>query len=676
MNRLVAMLGRWHDDFRRTNYRYMVVVSLIIGLGGGLCAVGFRKLIEVLQLVAWWQNHGLVEHIRSLPWYWTIGVPSIGGLIVGFVTYYTAREAKGHGVPEVMEAVALRSSRIRPRIVIAKMFASAVSIASGGSVGREGPIVQIGSALGSAIGQWLQVNERRLRTMVGCGAAAGIAATFNAPVAGALFSLEIILGEFTVSRFSPIVISSVSATVVAQYFLGDVPAFEVPAYSMASPLELIAYTALGLIAGLVALLFVKTLYGFEDLFDGLKLYPPFKAMGGGLLIGVMAMGFPEILGVGYESINLALSGNMVLWLLAVLIVAKILAVSITIGSGGSGGIFAPSLFIGAMTGGVIGVAMNHFWPGDVGAIGAYSLVGMAAVVAAATHAPITAILIVFELTNDYKIILPLMISCIIATMLAMRLQDHSIYTLKLIRRGVDLRKGRSIDMLQSLPVSRIMHREFATVPLDAPLMSIISRFVEQSVNSVFVLDRKGRLAGVVTLDKIRYLMSDAQALASLAIAKDIMAESNFPVFKPDDSLAEVMKQLAGHVHEAPVVEDGRIVGCLWPDDVIRQYNAEVFKRDMASGMTSMLDDAAASYIPGASDLRLVQAPVPPYFVGRSISDLDIRKRFGISVLMVKRRQEGREELVEAAPTADTVFRDGDVLLLMGPEAQIRRFESA
>ncbi len=674
MNRATATLGRWHEEFRRTNYRYMVVVALIIGLAGGLCAVGFRKLIEVLQLLAWSQNHDLVEHIRALPWYWKVGAPGLGGLIVGLITYYTAREAKGHGVPEVMEAVALRSSRIRPRVVIAKMFASAITIASGGSVGREGPIVQIGSALGSTIGQWLRVNERRLRTMVGCGAAAGIAATFNAPVAGALFSLEIILGEFTVSRFSPIVISSVTATVVSRHFLGDVPAFEVPGYSLASPLELIAYAGLGLVAGLVALLFVNTLYRVEDIFDSINLYPPLKTLGGGVIIGVMALALPEILGVGYESINRALSGNMVLWFLALLIVAKILAVSITIGSGGSGGIFAPSLFIGAMTGGVMGVAVNHLWPGSVAAVGAYSLVGMAAVVAAATHAPITAILIVFELTNDYKIILPLMISCIIATILAMRLQDHSIYTLKLIRRGVDLRKGRSVDMLQNLPVSRIMRREFAAVNLDAPLMSIISRFVEQSVNTVFVLDRSGRLAGVVTLDEIRYLMSDAQALESLAIAKDIMTERGFPVFKPDDSLAEVMKRLAGHVHEAPVIDDGRIVGCIWPDDVIRQYNAEVFKRDMASGMTTMLDDAATAYVPGSADLRLVQAPVPPHFVGRSISELDIRKRFGISVLMIKRREEGREESVDAAPAPDTVLRDGDVLLLMGPEAQVRRFE--
>jgi CIC family chloride channel protein len=318
--------------------------------------------------------------------------------------------------------------------------------------------------------------------------------------------------------------------------------------------------------------------------------------------------------------------------------------------------------------------VNQFWPGEVAAAGAYALVGMAAVVAAATHAPITAILIVFELTNDYKIILPLMISCIIATILAMRLQDSSIYTLKLMRRGVDLRKGRSVDLLQSLPVSTVMRREFATVREDASVMSIISRFVEQSVHTVFVLDKHDRLAGVVTLDEIRYLMSDAEALESLAIAKDVMVEHNFPVFKPDDSLGDVMKRLAGHVHEAPIVEDGKVVGCIWPDDVIKQYNTEVFKRDMASGMTSMIDSIPSASVPGATDLRLAQVPVPPHFVGRSLAELDIRKRFGISVLMVKRKEEGREELVDAAPTPEIIFRDGDVVLLMGPEKQVRRFE--
>ncbi len=397
---LITYLRDIHSTFRQTEQIYMVLVSVVVGLLAGLCAVGFRLLIRSLNRVAWHEGQYTLEYLYSLPFWWKILAPAIGGLIVGLITYHFAREAKGHGVPEVMEAVALRGGRIRPRVVIAKMFASGICISSGGSVGREGPIVQIGSALGSTIGQWLKIDEQRLRTLVGCGAAAGIAATFNAPIAGALFAVEIILGDFGVAQFSPIVISSVAGTVVGQHFLGDFPAFEVPPYSLVHPTELFAYAGLGILAGLVALAFIRALYGLEDLFDKVKAHPSLKGLIGGAVIGLMGIWIPHIFGVGYEAINEALSGSMVWKFMLILVVFKILAVSITIGSGGSGGIFAPSLFIGAMLGGAVGAVVHSIWPVSTAAPGAYALVGMGAVVAAGTHAPITAILIIFELTGE------------------------------------------------------------------------------------------------------------------------------------------------------------------------------------------------------------------------------------------------------------------------------------
>ncbi len=675
MGPITTRLRLWHAELRRTDHLYMVVVALAIGLLGGLASVGFRELIRALQLASWWHSGDLVDHIRSLPWWWKVGVPTLGGLLVGLITYYFAREAKGHGVPEVMEAVALRGGRIRPRVVLAKMLASGICIATGGSVGREGPIVQIGSSIGSTIGQWLRIDERRLRTLVGCGAAAGIAGTFNAPVAGALFAVEIILSDFGVSQFSPIVISSVAATVVSQHFLGDFPAFDVPAYSLVSPFELFGYAALGILGGVVAVAFVKALYGFEDIFDKIALYPPLKTTLGGALIGLTALVFPQVLGVGYETINQALSGSMVLWLLLVLIMVKILAVSITIGSGGSGGVFAPSLFIGAMTGGAVGTMLNNVWPTAVAIPGAYALVGMAAVVAAATHAPITAILIVFELTNDYKIILPLMISCIIATIVATRLKRESIYTLKLLRRGIDIRGGQSVDVLAKLRVGDVMRTDVATVSLDAPLMSILARLLDHAGNTVFVVDQADRLVGLVTLDAIRFVVLETQMLENIAIAKDVMSETGFPIFKADDKLTTVMKRLVGHVHEAPVVEDGKIVGSIWPDDLIAQYNSELFKREMASGMNSLLsEESHQSSIPGFHGLRLAEIDVPYRHAGKTIAELDIRRKFGITILLVRRKKEALDEMVDAVPAADTRLLNGDTLLLMGPEKSIKRFE--
>ena len=635
-----SILHRAHSDLRRTEHIYMILIALIIGLLGGLCSVGFRELIHIIQLGSWSQSGNLVDHIRTLPWWWKIGIPTFGGLLVGLIIHNFAREAKGHGVPEVMEAVALRGGRIRPRIVFAKMIASGICIATGGSVGREGPIVQIGSSLGSTIGQWLKISEGRLRTLVGCGAAAGIAATFNAPVAGTLFAVEVILGDFGVSQFSPIVISSVSATIVSRYFNGDFSAFNVPAYSLNNPLEIFAYATLGIIAGFVAVAFVKSLYKFEDIFENLSMYPPLKTIIGGFLIGLIALKYPEVLGLGYETIDQALNGNMIIDLLLILIVVKIFAVSITIGSGGSGGILAPSLFIGAMTGGVIGMAVNILWPGAVASPGAYALVGMGAVVAAGTYAPITAILIIFELTNDYKIILPLMISCIIATILAAKIQEGSIYTIKLLRRGLNINKGRSINVMEDLKVKTIMKKDFATVPVNAQLMLIVSRFIEHPGNSLFVINENRNLCGLITLDEIRPIMADAQSLQSLLIAKDLMIEHGFPKFSPDDSLAIVMKHLGSNSYDLPVLSNGEIIGSIWPENVIALYNEEIFKRDMASGMSTLLGkESHETSIPGIHNSRLNEIEVPYRYVGYTIAELNIRKKFGVTILLVRRKKK-------------------------------------
>jgi len=655
----------------------MVLVAIGIGLLGGFGAVGFRKFIRFVQTVAWRTDDVTLTYLNDLPEWWKILSPAVGGLIVGLIIVRFAAEAKGHGVPEVMEAVALRGGRIRPRVVIAKLIASGVCIGSGGSVGREGPIVQIGSAIGSALGQWLRVGERRLRTLVGCGAAAGIAATFNAPVAGALFAVEIILGDFGVTQFSPIVISSVTATVVSRHFLGDFPAFEVPAYELVSANELFAYGVLGIIAGLVALLFVRTLYGAEDLFDAVSLPAFVKPAIGGVLIGVIALRYPEIFGVGYEAINEALSGSLAWQLLVVLVLVKIVAVSLTIGSGGSGGIFAPSLFIGAMTGGAVGKVAHSMWPAYTGSPGAYALVGMGAVVAAGTHAPITAIVMIFELTGDYKIILPLMISCIIATLLATRLQKASIYTLKLLRRGVDIRGGLSTNVLGHLRARDAMRAEYAEVGRADELMPVISRFVEQPGDTVMVTGADDRLFGVITVDDIRPLMADTDSVRALVIAEDMMRTGGFPVFSPDDPLDEVMRRFGRYRFTAPVVEDGRIVGTLWPQDVIEAYNAELLRRDMASTMTETVGHRTpARALPGVRGMSMAEVPAPPSFFGRSLGSLDIRNLHGVSLLLIKRRSGIGEEIIDELPDADFVFQEGDVMLVLGKEERLDRFERA
>lgn len=350
-DRRISIVGRGHV--------FMVLVAILCGLGGGGGAVALRALILFIQGLFFGRGLHPLGLFEQATWSWRMVAPAMGGLVVGPLVYFCAREAKGHGVPEVMETIILRGGAIRPRVVIVKALASAISIGSGGSVGREGPIVQIGATLGSTIGNVLGVTANQLRTLVGCGAAAGIAATFNAPIAGALFAVEILLGDFRVPQFSPIVISSVVATVVSRHFAGNFPVFVVSTYDLVSPFEFSLYPLAGVAAGLVALAFISVLYRSEEVFERLRVPEYLKAALGGLCVGAVGIWLPQVFGVGYDSINDALTGGLPLTLLGILIVGKMLATSLTLASGGSGGVFAPALFLGAMTGGAVGTIIHH-----------------------------------------------------------------------------------------------------------------------------------------------------------------------------------------------------------------------------------------------------------------------------------------------------------------------------
>ncbi|HES59601.1 MAG TPA: chloride channel protein, partial [Caldithrix sp.] len=471
------------DKAKLTEHSFVILVALIIGLLGGYGAVLINYTIRLFQH-GFWQSDFNLDMIAQVPWYFKLIIPTFGGIVVGLVIRYIAKEAKGHGVPEVMEAIALKNGIIRPRVVLAKLFSSALYIASGGSVGREGPVIQIGSAVGSTVGQFFKVNSKRMRTFVGCGAASGIAAAFNAPVAGALFAVEIILGDFAVPQFSPIVISSVTATIVSRHYLGDSPAFQVPSYHLESPLELINYAILGFLAGLVALAFIKTLYYSEDVFDKFKMPEYIKGAIGGLIIGFIGLKFPAIYGVGYDTMDQALTNGIVWYLALALVFIKIFATSVSLGSGGSGGIFAPSLFLGAMLGAFYSDIVNIWFPDWTANPGAYALVAMGGVVGAATHGPIAAILIIFEMTNDYKIILPLMITTIIATLVATRLHKESIYTLKLVRRGINIFGGRELNVLKSLKVSDVIKQTIELVDQKTPFNKILEKIANSPHNYI------------------------------------------------------------------------------------------------------------------------------------------------------------------------------------------------
>lgn len=573
--------------FRMNENAVMIAMAVIVGILGGYGAVAFRWLIGFFQNLFFGQGTGtFLDYLLGLPWYYRLVPPVIGGLIVGPLVYFLAREAKGHGVPEVMEAVALRGGFIRKRVVVIKAFASAICIASGGSAGREGPIVQIGSAIGSAFGQVLRVSADRMRTLVGCGAAAGIAATFNAPIAGVMFAMEIILGEFGIATFSPIVVSSVMATVISRAYLGNYPAFIVPQYSLVSLYEIPLYILLGVVAGFVGMGFTTFLYKMEDLFNRVSIPTYIKPAIGGLIVGAIGIFFPHIFGVGYDAIELAIQGHLTFLLLFSLIFIKILATSLTLGSGGSGGVFAPSLFIGAMTGGAFGYLAHTLFPGATATSGAYSLVGMGAVLAAATHGPINGILILFEMTGSYKIILPLMLSCIISAVLASQIKRESIYTLKLIRRGVNIRAGRDVNVMRSLLVRDAMTRDVVTVSENMPLKDLVRFTLGSKYASFPVVDRDGLLSGIITFQDFKEVIYE-EGLEHLVVAGDIATRGVITITE-NESLNRALQKIGfRNIEQLPVVEEGNprvIRGILSRRDIFAAYNKALIDRSLAEGM--------------------------------------------------------------------------------------------
>ncbi len=435
-------------DQRQLSPLGLGVAAVIVGAGAGLAAVGFRWLIyAVTWLATGHEQFGQQGRAGSLHFPWLgIGflvlIPVAGGFLYGPLIYRYAREARGHGVPEVMIAVAEQDGKIRPQVSIVKALASALCISTGGSVGREGPIVQIGSALASSLGQLAKMPGPRLRVLVACGAAAGISATFNAPATGVLFGLELILREFSVDALLPLILASVVADVVGRAFFGSAPVFSQMPHNLAiaHDWQYLLVAVLGLAAALIGVGFHAILYKAEDICDVLWKDRPEWARPavGGVLLGLVLLALPQMYGVGYPVMTQAIAGNEVLWFLLILMAGKMLAASLTIGIGGSGGVFAPSLFTGAMAGTAFGIIAGHLFGPAAGAPAIYGVIAMGAVFAAAAQAPLTSIASVAEMTGNYGLILPVMLAVAIATLLARRLSYGTIYTRKLLRRGIDI----------------------------------------------------------------------------------------------------------------------------------------------------------------------------------------------------------------------------------------------
>ena len=556
----------------------MLILAALLGFLAGFASTFFRWMIEFFESIFSVKGFSLAGiPPQTYPFLLPL-MPMLGGLFIGLICKYFPNAVKENGVHKVMYAVALNDGKVRKRTIASCAVTSSITIGSGGSAGREGPTVQIGAAVGSTIGQLLHLSTERMRVLVGCGAAAGIAASFNAPLAGVLFALEIILGDFAIHTFSPIIIASVIGTVTGRALEGNEVTFNVPVHELVHPTEIIFYLALGMLCGIVARLFTFMYFYIQQVFEEkLKTADIYKPAIGGLIVGMISIFMPQILGNGYDVMEQALTGQMFWGLAFLLVFMKIICTSITLGSGGMGGVFAPSLFIGAMVGTAFGSSVHFIFPTLSASAETYSVVGMGAVAGAVMQAPLTNILMLFELTNDYTLILPIMATCIAASYTYQRFTKHSIYMQNLLNKGINIRHGREASIMNSIKVQDVMSTDITTIAQEMPFRKILET-ISYSKNFYFpVLDNRGDMTGILSFSDIREVIFEEQ-LGDLLVAGEL-ANTKVYSLTPQQNLNEAMEVFSQlDVDQLPVVrsEDKlKVIGMLTRGDMMASYNRAI-----------------------------------------------------------------------------------------------------
>ena len=582
----------------------LVVVALLVGAGAGLGAAVFRELIYAFTWLATGytqfgqQGHAPSLHLPALGIFFVLVIPVVGGLLYGPLIQRFAREARGHGVPEVMLAVAENGGRIRPQVTIVKALASAICIGTGGSVGREGPIVQIGSAFASTLGQLVRMSESRLRIIVACGAAGGIAATFNAPITGLFFGFEIVLREFSLDALFATSLAAVTGDVISRAFFGSAPFFSQVPHDLVFPTDsaYLLVAVLAIAAGLIGVGFKTFLYWLEDFVDELWKGRPEWARPavGGVALGLVLLALPQMYGVGYPVMGKAFAGQYALWFIVILMLGKVVASSLTLSIGGSGGVFAPSLFIGAMLGMAFGTVAHNLFGPSVGPPAMYAVVAMGGVFAAAAQAPLTAIASVAEMTANFGLTLPIMLACGIAAAISKQLSYGSIYTTKLLRRGIDIERPRTTNLLQRLTVADVMQ----PVPQ---------------------LDGDARLRPLGETDAEAGAVSDARWERLVGPVTDTRQPQEL---FGDETLDQALRQLTMYDHDGlPVIShDGqRLQGWITRQNVLRAVSESVrssaseIERGAVAAKFAVPDPERSAHVPSSplSGYKIIELAVGP-----------------------------------------------------------------
>lgn len=562
----------------------MIVIATCIGLMAGLLNIIFRITVNLIHKIIFDGGSTLLGigkggwHLILLPL-----IPITGMILLIPLSLIFPGEINGYGFTKFLRKVNLEDGVIRARSIFLKIIATALTIGTGNSAGVEGPIAQIGGAMGSQVGQYSRVSGNRMKVYIAAGCAGGIAGMFNAPIAGVFFAAEIVLlGTYEISSFAALVIASAMSTAVTRSYYGMSSAFQIPQYTLVNRLvEIPLYGLMAVLMGLAAVLYIRTFYFVRDKYRNLPINPQLKPITGAFCIGVFGMFFPQVMGDGYSYMKEVLDGGGIAWVMFALVFLKIIATSITLGSGGAGGVFAPSLFIGAMLGGTFGSVIHKLLPDFTAGSGAYATVGIGAFLAAATHAPMTAIFLLFEMTGNYQIILPIMITSIIGTIVAKKFCEDSIDTVDFTREGIDIHEGRETVVMKSLKVGSAISHDVDFISEEANIKQLLQIF---SIGKSFyfpVVDETGRMTGIVSLQDVKTILHREEN-ERIVYKVGGICNRDVTVLTPDDSLFTAMQlfDIKG-IEEIPVVEsleDRWVVGMLKRRDALDVYNRQVIKK--------------------------------------------------------------------------------------------------
>ena len=668
-----------YQSISQTEYMFIFSLAIIIGVLTGFAEVLLKLLIEYFSNV-FFNNHNniIIGQFSNYYWIFLIILPAIGFVITQIIIQSLSIKSKMHGVSQVIYSILLKHGLIKPIAPLAEGLSSAITIGTGGSVGPEGPAIYLGAGIGSLISKLFGASPKRMQILTAAGAGAGIAAAFNAPIAGALFAIEIILMDFHFNQFSVVVIATVFATFVSRSILGDVASFSSVHYQLHNGFEFLLFAILGILSGFISFLFIKFLYWLED-FVKTKIHINryIKAICGGLLLGTLGLVLPQVLGAGYGTIYGFLQNDIVWYIALILIFAKIFSTSLTLSSGGMGGVFAPTLVIGASLGAFFGFLCNYISPELAPKPEAYVIVGMAGLLSGTIHAPMTSIIMIFELTKNQDFILPTMITCIISIVISRRLVNESIYIIPLAKNNLLLAQKTEMNILNSIPVNEVYTSNYNVVQENENFKEIVKKLLSQNLSVLVVVDKQENFIGLISIDQVREILLDQDTLGELLIAGDI-ASKNFPIIESSETLKtawDLMNQSKSDY--LPVVDDlnsKKIVGIITRKDLDEIYNQEIKKYDVSLNLASSLTlSNAEEGIQIFGQYTLQELDVPKSFVGKTIKDLNIRNRFNIEIILIKSRDNMKARRV-IIPDANYKFLKNDRIVISGNQIDVNKFK--